>query len=404
MPRWKKTYWTVWTANLITAIGMMSFLPFFPGHLRELGLQDEGEIALWSGLIFGGAPFAAAFMGPVWGSVGDRFGRKLMVLRALIAIAIFVGAMAFVTEPWMLFCLRLGQGVFSGFVPPSITLVSVAAPADIQGRVVGSLQTALPAGAILGPLLGELVRSEWGTSAVFLVVSVAAVSSAFLVAFFAHEEAEHRNSEPSGRRGLGQLFDDLRVALSQRSMRGVLLLVFCLQFGIGSTTPLLELYVGEFTLDPEDVPRLTAWLFTGMSVVHMVGMPLWGRLGDRIGHSSALLRAGGLTAVVLVLHGWVAGYVALFVARLFLGATSAGSNASSFALATSESPVERRGGAVAVVFSARLFAVSLGSFSGGWFARELSIRSLYWSAGAILALVVLGFGAQLRRARAAPQA
>ena len=83
MPRWKKTYWAVWVANLVTSIGMMSFLPFFPQHLRSLGMTDPDSIARWSAAIFGAAPFTAGLMMPIWGAIGDRVGRKAMVLRAL---------------------------------------------------------------------------------------------------------------------------------------------------------------------------------------------------------------------------------------------------------------------------------------------------------------------------------
>lgn len=127
MAPWKRTYWVVYAANLIVALGMMSFLPFFPSFLEELGVHDRAAVQRWSGITFGAAPLAAAVMGPVWGSIGDRFSRKLMVLRSMLAITLFVGAMGFARTPWELLILRLLQGVFSGFVPPSVTLVSVAA-------------------------------------------------------------------------------------------------------------------------------------------------------------------------------------------------------------------------------------------------------------------------------------
>ena len=165
MHSWRHTYWVVFVSNLITAVGMMSFLPFFPAILQDLGVVDPDARAAWSGVCFGAAPLAAAFMGPIWGSIGDRFGRKLMLVRALLAIAVFVGAMGLATSPWHLLFLRLGQGVFSGFVPPSITLVSVASPREIQGRVTGSLQAALPIGMILGPLAGNFIQAAHGLSA-----------------------------------------------------------------------------------------------------------------------------------------------------------------------------------------------------------------------------------------------
>ena len=73
-------------ANLLAGIGMMSFLPFFPSLLEELGLSGRDEVAIWSGLIFGAAPLAATVASPLWGALGDRFGRKLMLVRSLLGI------------------------------------------------------------------------------------------------------------------------------------------------------------------------------------------------------------------------------------------------------------------------------------------------------------------------------
>ncbi|MEZ6019694.1 MAG: MFS transporter [Planctomycetota bacterium] len=196
---WRRTYWVVWTANLITAVGMMSFLPFFPSLLEELGMQGEAAISRWSGICFAAAPLSATFSAPIWGAVGDRLGRKLMVCRALMAICVFVGGMAFVTSAWQLLALRIAQGMFSGFLPPSITLVSVAAPADRQGRLAGNLTTSIALGGLAGPMFGGLVAAQLGShKSVFLVVGLLAGLSALLVWFGAVEDPATRREGQGG--------------------------------------------------------------------------------------------------------------------------------------------------------------------------------------------------------------
>ena len=139
MSSWRRTYWTVWLSNLVTSIGMMSFLPFFPSLLEEMGVDDPAAKRAWAGVIFGAAPLSATLMSPIWGALGDRLGRKLMVVHSMLAICLFVGGMHWASTPWQLLAMRLGQGLFSGFIPPSITLVSVGAPPERQGRVAGDL-------------------------------------------------------------------------------------------------------------------------------------------------------------------------------------------------------------------------------------------------------------------------
>ena len=230
MSSWRRTYWTVWLSNLVTSIGMMSFLPFFPSLLEEMGVEDEALKRTWAGLIFAGAPLSATLMSPIWGALGDRFGRKLMVCRSMLAITIFVGGMYFVDSPAALFAMRLGQGLFSGFIPPSITLVSVSAPPERQGRVAGDLTTALALGGILGPMLGGWIAAATAEHrTVFLFVAAASLASALLVALFAEEDRSKRQVS-EGPVSIGNALrgtaTDIAAVFANPTMRGAAGLIF----------------------------------------------------------------------------------------------------------------------------------------------------------------------------------
>ena len=148
---------------------------------EALGMADRDEIALWAGFCYGAAPFSAALTSPLWGVLGDRVGRKIMVVRSLLAITVFVGLMYFARTPMQLLVLRVLQGAFSGFAAPSLTLVSVGAPLGEQGRLSGALQTAMAAGTVLGPVLGAILVPWVGCADVFLVVSALSLASAAAV-------------------------------------------------------------------------------------------------------------------------------------------------------------------------------------------------------------------------------
>lgn len=389
MPSWRRTYWAVFGANLITAVGMMSFLPFFPAILAELGVHDPSERMVWTGVIFGAAPLAAAFMGPIWGSIGDRHGRKPMVLRSMLAITLFVGLMAFASSPWELLALRLAQGLFSGFVPPSITLVSVVAPRETQGRVTGTLQAALPLGMISGPLVGDLVQRNFGMDGIFVFVSLASGTAALLVLFLASEEAPLRGTlarfSPTSL--LSGAWDDLRQLLANRTLRSAIGLLFVVQFGMGATNPLLLILVEELEVGPTLRPEtLTAFLFSAFALAGFVATPLWGRAGDRFGHRRALAVAAIVTAFLLGAHAAAATFAWLLAARTVLGAVMPGTNVAAFGVAATEIRDDRRGAAFGAVFSARAFAVSLGSMSGGALSAALGIRGLFLGVGALVLL------------------
>ncbi|MCB9916127.1 MAG: MFS transporter [Planctomycetes bacterium] len=405
MSSWQRTYWVVWVSNLVTAAGMMSFLPFFPSHLQHLGVEDTGQRALWAGLIFGGAPFAASLMTPLWGALGDRYGRRLMTVRAMLAITVFVGAMAWATTPWQLFVLRLCQGVFSGFVAPSITLVSVIAPVERQGLVAGSLQTAMSLGAVVGPLLGGLAGPALGLEPVFLAVAAASAVSAALVWFLAEENSEDRQRDDGTRRPLEVLagsLRDLRAVLDHAGMRRALLLVFVMILGVGATNPLLELYVEELGEPLASTERVTGLLVSAMAVVNLVAMPAWGHYGDRAGHLKALALSGWLGCAALLANALSPDVWTLGAARVALGAAMAGSMPLAYGLAAAAIPVQRRGGALGAVFSARTLAIALSSWSGGALAGLVGIRGLFYGGAGILLVLLVALalrGDALSRAR-----
>lgn len=410
---WRRTYWVVWFANLVTSIGMMSFLPFFPSLLEEMGVTDPVMKRRWAGVIFGAAPLSATIMSPIWGALGDRFGRKLMVCRSMVAICLFVGGMYWASGPWMLLFLRLGQGLFSGFIPPSITLVSVGAPPEKQGRVAGDLTTALALGGLIGPGLGGAIAVWTGSRRdVFLFVGAAALISAVLVALFAKEDRSLRQEKAKGGvmealRGTGR---DVGEVLSTPVLRSMALVVFALQLGLGSVNPLLELHVRDFTLagwesagrwmgfDGTDRVALetfaTGMLFTAMGVANLIALPIWGRYGDAFGHRRALLLCALGSAASLAVQAVATSYGVLLFGRILMGIAMAGTGPLAFGLAAAHTGAERRGGAFGVVFSARTLAVAVGASAGGWAASSIGVEGVM-VAGAI---IVAGFAWNFARA------
>ncbi|MCP3914881.1 MAG: multidrug efflux MFS transporter [bacterium] len=415
MADWRRTYWVVWLANLVTSIGMMSFLPFFPSLLEEMGVEDRASVAAWSGVIFGAAPLSATVMSPIWGAVGDRVGRKLMICRAMIAIAIFVGGMGLATTPLQLLLMRIGQGLFSGFIPPSITLVSVGAPADRQGRVAGDLTTALALGGMFGPLLGGFI-ANWsgGHTTVFGFVAVGALTSAALVALFAVEDPGTRKqgAGKSVRSVLRGMRSDLSNVLGMPRVRSTIGLIFFLQLGLASANPILELYVRELLahgelggawrvmarwlpgLSIDDrasvVTFATSLLFGGMAIANLLSLPLWGRYGDRVGHGKALMLCAAGSVLALGLQASAPIYFVLLAGRVVFGAAMAGTGPLAFGLAAAEVAVERRGGAMGIMFSARTFAVAVGGAVGGVLSSWIGVRGLMAaSAAAVLGALIL---------------
>jgi MFS family permease len=94
--------------------GFTLVMPFLPIYIQQMGVHDVGAIAAWTGVSLGVTPAMTALLAPLWGRFADRFGRKIMVARSLISFVILMAAMAYATQPWHIFRLRVAQGFFAG--------------------------------------------------------------------------------------------------------------------------------------------------------------------------------------------------------------------------------------------------------------------------------------------------
>src|SRR5580693_482609 len=79
---WRRNLAVCLVGSFTTIVAMTLLLPFLPIYVEQLGVSDPAAIAQWSGVAYGATFFAAALVAPLWGRLADRYGRKLMLIRA----------------------------------------------------------------------------------------------------------------------------------------------------------------------------------------------------------------------------------------------------------------------------------------------------------------------------------
>lgn len=128
MELWRKNLYSLWCAQFIAALGLNMVVPFLPLYLRELGIEGDKSMKIWSGVVFA-APFViSAFMQPLWGILGDRYGRKLMIVRAMLGLSLAHFLMGFAQSAPQFLFFRIFQGFLSGFIAPSLALLASCTP------------------------------------------------------------------------------------------------------------------------------------------------------------------------------------------------------------------------------------------------------------------------------------
>ena len=246
---------------------------------------------------------------------------------------------------------------------------------------------------LVGPLIGASFGERVGMAPLFLGVSAAAFVGALVILFFAREPEGAQRSVSGGAGVSGVLrgtLQDLRYVMSNRAVRGAVILLFVLQFSFGATKPLMELFARD-VVGPDDSVRVTGWLAMLMALASTVSLRAWGSWGDEHGHRRALAICALVSAIALGMHSLVAGLWMLIGLQLVLGFGMAGASPSSYGLAGDAVDEGRRGGAFGVLFGARTLAMATSAWVGGYLERHLGLPGLFLAGAAavLCALLVL---------------
>ncbi|HIE37535.1 MAG TPA: MFS transporter, partial [Anaerolineae bacterium] len=236
---WRRNLWIIWFAELTSIVGFTVVIPILPLYVQELGVSDPDAVTFWAGLIFSAHAVAMAVMAPVWGTLADRYGRKLMVERAMFGGAVIIGLMGMARTVQQLALLRMFQGMLTGTVTAATTLVASTAPRERSGYALGMLQMGIYAGASVGPLLGGLITDTMGFRAAFWTTGGLLLTGGLLVALLVREEFQP--APRSARRGWRALRESLSPVLSSRpllSAFGVRLMMRTASRLLGPTLPL----------------------------------------------------------------------------------------------------------------------------------------------------------------------
>lgn len=304
-------------ANGIGFAGFTIVMPFLPLYIRELGVTDVSDIALWTGLTLGATPAVTAVSAPLWGRVGDRYGSKLLVIRSLGAFVVTKAAMAFVTAPWQLFALRALLGVFAGYGALTVSMAAESVPRERMAEAIGTVQVAQRLGPAIGPVVGGVLAPLVGLRASFLVAALFYLTAVVTIAAV-YREPRTRQAR-AATRGLGAV---LRELSGTPGFWMIFVVILALQLVDRSFGPILPLYV-ERLVPPAQVPLVAGVLFSLAAVCaaagHWAAGPLMARWTPRtLIATSALVTAAGVSLIVWAPSVW-AFAVALATAGMAIG-------------------------------------------------------------------------------------
>ena len=394
---WKKNLIALWFAQVGTTLGFSFTFPFYPLFFEELGGFTTERAAFWAGLagwVFG---LGMGLSSPIWGVLGDRFGRKLNVLRSLILGGLFLTISGFSQTPLQLMASRFVIGATSGVVPTIMALVAAHTPRERLPFAAGIVQSGLFVGVALGPLLGGIIYDAWGMRAAFIATGAGLWGSG------AHRHLPRTRGLPPGgvfaRPGpaiRGPLAAE-HVPSDAAALRRRVFLVLAAHLMIQPAIPGLVGVVKS--LPPSGTDSGIVFALGGIaSAVSSVAM---GWLAPKVGLQRVLMAGAVLAALSALVPYFANDYLTLAAGFAAIALFSGGLSGLVNGLIALRSPSGQHGAAFGSAQLAHAFGVALGPLAGGAMVVTWGLRSVFLFEAATLVLILLVVAALLggRRAR-----
>jgi DHA1 family multidrug resistance protein-like MFS transporter len=353
---WRRNLAILCVAQFIALIGMSGVFPFLPLYVRDLGVTDPNEAKFWSGMVFAGVYISAVIMIPIWGSLGDKYGRKFMTVRAIFGLAISVMLMAFAQDVYQLFFLRVLQGTMSGMIASSLSFVSANTPENKSGYAIGWLQSSIAAGQVFGPFFGGLMADFVGIRYVFIVVGVLCAFAAILVLVFLQEkEFVRRKDKKYG------IIWNIKFIIRDKVFLKLMTLIVLVQMGVQFTIPIFTYFVEEKGAPDDLLATVTGILFGVVAVFNIAFSPKWGRRNDAKIWQKTLKISASISALMYLLHIFAPNFYYLIPIRAIIGIFYAALIPTLYAALSKRTIPQQKGGIMGLASGANLLG-SLISF------------------------------------------
>lgn len=320
-PGWQRTLYIMFLAQLITAIGFASIFPFLPLYVKSLGTNTNLSVEFLAGLVFSAQAFAMMIASPIWGAIADRYGRKLMVERAMFGGAFILLLMAFVQSAEQLVVLRTIQGLITGTIAAANALIASIAPRNRTGYAMGMLQVGLGAGIALGPIIGGSIADMFGYRAAFYVTAALLFLAGLMVLFGVHENFIPPDYTESRRI---QFISEWRKILATADVKTTYSMRFLTHLGRMMIVPIAPLFIQTLLLDTSQVNTITGLVIGISSATATISAAFLGRIGDRMGYRHIIIFCSLSAAVLYMAQSRVISPWQLLLLQALVGITLGG--------------------------------------------------------------------------------
>ncbi|MEM5368614.1 MFS transporter [Paraburkholderia azotifigens] len=392
---WMRNLFVCVFGSFTTLVSLSMLLPFLPLYVKQLGVTSQADVIQWSGVAFGATFLGTAVTAPLWGRLADRYGRKPMLIRAAVGMAVVMSLIGVAHNVYELVGLRLVAGLVGGYASASTVMVGTQAPRERAGWALGLLSTGALAGNLIGPLIGGLLPGWIGIHGTFFAGGAVIAVAALLTIFVVKEDFEPATD--TKRRAVGAAAAEDAPRTRYAVIGALLATAMMVLLANMSIEPVITVYVGSLGVAPDHLARIAGVVMACSAFGSMFTAARLGALADRIGGWNVIIGCLVVTVLVMIPQAFVEQWWQLAALRALMGMSLAGLLPAIAKLARHAVDESRTGQMLGYLQSAQFSGQVLGPVIGGQIAVHLGMHSVFFATGSLL-VVCAGF-AQWARGR-----
>jgi MFS family permease len=378
---WRRNMYVCLVGSFTNVMAMTLLLPFLPIYVEQLGVRGQAAIVQWSGIAYGITFLGAGIMAPLWGKAADLWGRKLILMRACLAMAICMSLIGVAQDIYQLVGLRLLAGLLGGYASGAVVLVATQTPKEHAGWALATLSTGALAGTLLGPLIGGILPGLVGLRATFFLAGGVIFLAFLATTFLIREDRQHLTKGASrAMRGAWSMIPDRRPVIAMLSTAMLLMLANM------SIEPIITVYVAQLMPPGGDAVFTAGLVMAASAAGSILAAPRLGRLADRIGHWNLIIACLLSCGALLIPQAFVRDSWQLIGLRFLMGIALAGLLPAIAATIRHNVPQGVAGTILGYNTSAQYAGQVVGPLAGGFVGGHVGMQAVF------LATAVIMFG------------
>ncbi|GAA1697050.1 multidrug efflux MFS transporter [Fodinicola feengrottensis] len=376
---WKRNLVVCLVGSFTTIVAMTLLLPSLPLYVEQLGVRGHAAIVQWSGIAYSATFLTAALTAPIWGMLADRYGRKSMLIRASLGMAIVISLIGLSQNIWQLVGLRLLVGLVGGYASGSTIMVAAQTPKSRTAWALGVLSGGVMAGNIAGPLIGGVAAATIGIRQGFFAAGGLIFLTFLATCFLLKEKRVVRAAKNPG----------VRVKLWSEITRPGQVIVLLgtaslLMFATMSIEPIITVFVQQLTGSTANLATISGIIMAVGAAGSILSAPRLGRLADRVGHITVIIGCLLAAGVLLFAQAAATNIYELGVLRLLMGFCLGGLLPCIAAAIRHRVPNSAVGQVLGYSVSAQYAGQVLGPILGGLVGGHLGMRTVFVATAVIL--------------------